>query len=117
MKDYNSLVIGAQIKKYRTLRGFSQQKLANLVGVSASYIGEIEHGGFSENSSISMKNIVNISNALNVSLDDLASENIEYHKYRTDNSKISSMIKEMYSMSLSQLNLFFNIISIFISNK
>lgn len=117
MKEYNSLIIGEQIKKYRTLRGYSQQKLADIIGVSASYIGEIERGGGSDNSSISIKNIVNISNALNVSLDDLASDNIEYPKYKVSDSKISSMVKEMYSMSLTQLNLFYSIIKIFIGKN
>ncbi len=59
--------LGQRIRKYRTLKGLSQEKLAELSGCHPTYIGQIERG--EKNATI--ESIERISAALNVSLSKL----------------------------------------------
>ena len=38
-------VIGQQIKKYRTLRGITQEQLGNTIGVTTQAVSKWERGG------------------------------------------------------------------------
>ena len=57
-------VLGQRIRNYRTSKGLSQEKLAELSGCHPTYIGQIERG--EKNATI--ESIEKISVALNVSL-------------------------------------------------
>ena len=60
-------ILGQRIRNYRTEKGLSQEKLAELSGCHPSYIGQIERG--EKNATI--ESIEKISAALNVSLSTL----------------------------------------------
>jgi len=60
-------VLGQRIRNYRTAKGLSQEKLAELSGCHPTYIGQIERG--EKNATI--ESIEKISVALNVSLSKL----------------------------------------------
>ena len=60
-------IFGKQIKKLREQKGFSQEKLAELVGLEYQTISRIETGYYFTN----YDNLVKIANALNVKLKDL----------------------------------------------
>ncbi len=53
---------GLAVKKYRILKGISQEKLAEISGLHRTYISSIERG----TRSISLNNIEKIANALDV---------------------------------------------------
>ena len=59
--------LGRRIRNYRTAKGLSQEKLAELAGCHATYVGQIERG--EKNATIG--SIEKISAALNVSLSKL----------------------------------------------
>lgn len=59
--------LGQRIRKHRTLKGLSQEKLAELSGCHPTYIGQIERG--EKNATI--ESIEKISAALNISLSKL----------------------------------------------
>lgn len=63
--------LGLRIKTMRKARGFTQQKLAEMVGVSRTYIQTLE----SNRRLPSMKLLQNLARALDVSLSDLVSDN------------------------------------------
>ena len=63
-------VLGQRIRNYRTSKGLSQEKLAELSGCHPTYIGQIERG--EKNATI--ESIEKISVALNVSLSRLFEE-------------------------------------------
>ena len=69
MKDsktnVNFLAIGEKVKNKRVAAGLSQEKLAELCGVTPSYIGHIERGS----RNLSLNTAISISNVLGVSLD------------------------------------------------
>lgn len=118
MIEYNQFIVGQQIKKYRNEKGISQKKLAELTGISSGYIGDIERGGKTENSSVSMKNICKIAEVLGVSLEDLAYTNLKCINNNTSNSLINKIEVEIDSLNLDLLILLQKTISIFInSNK
>ena len=58
-------------RKYRKIRGISQEKLAELTGLHRTYISSLERG----KRSISLKNIQKISEALRVDICFLFSKN------------------------------------------
>ena len=60
-------IIGQRIRNYRTAKGLSQEKLAELSGCHPTYIGQIERG--EKNATI--ESIEKITVALNVSLSEL----------------------------------------------
>ena len=60
-------ILGQRIRNYRTAKGLSQEKLADLSGCHPTYIGQIERG--EKNATI--ESIEKISSALNVSLSKL----------------------------------------------
>lgn len=62
-----SKILGQRIRNYRTTKGLSQEKLAELSGCHHTYIGQIERG--EKNATI--ESIEKISAALNVSLSTL----------------------------------------------
>lgn len=63
--DYKA--IGVRIKRFRKERKISQEKLAELVDVSVSHMSNIETG----KTKLSMQILVNLSNALNATPDEL----------------------------------------------
>ena len=115
LKEYNGNIIGKQIQKYRLSKDYSVKKLSELTGISESYIIELERGKSSKSSSISMEKICRISEALGVSLDDLAYTNIEYPD-STSNSLLNDIEIEIKSLSHSDMILFKNIVNIFLPN-
>ena len=62
-----SKILGQRIRNYRTAKGLSQEKLAELSGCHPTYIGQVERG--EKNATI--ESIEKISAALNVSLSTL----------------------------------------------
>lgn len=66
--------LGTRIKEERHKARLTQEQLAERVGCNDSYIGQIERG--SKNPSFEM--IVNIANALNVTVDFLLAENLSF---------------------------------------
>ena len=58
--------IGTNIKFFRKKAGITQQELADIAGISISYLSKIEASGCDKSISISMLN--NIANALDIRL-------------------------------------------------
>ncbi len=67
MKDINYKKIGNRIKEARNRLGLTQEKLAERIEVSPSYISEIERG----TSICSLAVLVSIAEILNLNLDNL----------------------------------------------
>ena len=63
-------ILGQRIRRYRTAKGLSQEKLAEFSGCHPTYIGQIERG--EKNATI--ESIEKISAALNVSLSTLLAD-------------------------------------------
>jgi transcriptional regulator with XRE-family HTH domain len=55
-------ILGENLKKYRTLKGFSQAKLAEILNISPNFISDIETG----KRWLSSDTLVNLAEALNV---------------------------------------------------
>ncbi len=66
MKDLAKM-IGKRIRNYRTAKGLSQEKLAEMSGCHATYIGQIERG----EKNATVESIEKISSALQVPLSQL----------------------------------------------
>jgi len=67
MYDETYKKLGLSIKKYRRLRGLTQEKLAESIDVSLDFMGKIEIAY----SKPSFKTVIAIANALDISLKDL----------------------------------------------
>ena len=72
--DYEKL--GDNIHNYREMRGFTQEKLAELSNISDKHLSKIERGKIN----IKVDTLVNIASALSVSVDKLLSDTSPYAK-------------------------------------
>jgi transcriptional regulator with XRE-family HTH domain len=62
MPDPSLLKLGENIRRYRQLKGLTQEELAELTGLHRTYIGGIERG----ERNVSMLNLVRLARALGV---------------------------------------------------
>jgi transcriptional regulator with XRE-family HTH domain len=65
--ELNYVFLGKNIRKHRAIAAMTQEKLAEIVGVSDRHIGQIENG----KNIPSLAVVVGIANALNVGIDRL----------------------------------------------
>jgi len=63
----NYFKIGERVRKYRKAKGFSQEYLAERVGISVTHMSHIETG----NTKLSLPVLVELSRALEIQTDDL----------------------------------------------
>lgn len=70
--DYES--IGRRIKHYRTEKNMSQEELAATIHTTSVYISYIESGSRAP----SLETLLNAANALDVSADDLLTDNLKH---------------------------------------
>ena len=77
--DYRS--IGKRIKIARIKADITQEKLAEIIDLSPSHMSNIETGS----TRVSLTTIVNIANALSVSVDDLLCDNVVRAKPQFEN--------------------------------
>lgn len=68
--DY--IKLGRRIKEYRLKAMMTQEKLAEVIELSAVYISQIEHG----RRKLSLESLVKIANALNVTIDILLMDSL-----------------------------------------
>lgn len=82
--------LGNRIREERQKTHLTQEKLAEAVGCNESYIGQIERGY--KNPSLEI--IVNIANALNVTVDYLLSDTVKVDQIDGLIEEVISLLKE-----------------------
>lgn len=99
--------IGKKLKLARTSCGYTQEQVAELLGLAPRYIGSIE----TDKSGCSISALVALCNLYNVTLNDLFSE------YLTSNKEIldSSAISGYFSLSTEHQTVINNVISTLIN--
>lgn len=85
MEDFNYELIGDNIRDLRLERKYTQECLANMVGVNTSHISNIEN----HRTNISLPTLVRVCNALNTTVD-----YIIRHEYSTPDSSMDTIILE-----------------------
>ncbi len=88
----DSNYIGERIKYFRSLKGYSTNKLANMSGVSQSYLRSIELGN--QNPSVSFLSL--ICESLEISLAEFFGNNQEYSMVQNE------LMAEIYKLNPSQ---------------
>ena len=93
--------IGQRIRNYRTQRGLSQEKLAELSGCHPTYIGQVERG----EKNATLESIEKIASALNVPLSQLldnsdAYESIPLKCYEFFSAKTKAEQEQLYRILL-----------------
>lgn len=91
--DYEKL--GDNIRVYREFRGFTQEKLAELSNISEKHLSKIERGKIN----IKLDTLVNIANALNMSVDKVLTG---VSVLNTDNDYISQITYHLSKMTLEE---------------
>ena len=94
-------IIGQRIRNYRTQKGLSQEKLAELAGCHPTYIGQLERG----EKNATLESVEKISSAMDISLSELfdklgksGSNNIAAKCYDLVASKNEAEQKQLYKM-------------------
>lgn len=86
------MTIGQRITYYRTLKNYSVNKLANLAGISQSYLRDIELG----NKNPTVETLSYICDALDLSLKDF------FDDATTSSISSSSLLQQIYKLSPKQ---------------
>lgn len=68
----NRTLLGKRIKEERIRSNLTQEQLAELIDVSTTYIGLVEHG----KRSITLEKLITLASCLHVSIEDLLHDNI-----------------------------------------
>ena len=86
--------VGERIRYFRTLKGYTTNKLANLSGISQSYLRDVELG----NKNPTIETLSYVCYALNISLQDFFNENTQ--------TAIQNdlLIEKIYQLSEEQRN-------------
>lgn len=94
-------IIGQRIRNYRTQKGLSQEKLAELAGCHPTYIGQLERG----EKNATLESVEKIASAIDISLSELfdklgksGSNNIAAKCYDLVASKNEAEQKQLYKM-------------------
>ena len=94
-------IIGQRIRNYRTQKGLSQEKLAELAGCHPTYIGQLERG----EKNATLESVEKIASAMDISLSELfdklgksGSNNIAAKCYDLIASKNEAEQKQLYKM-------------------
>ena len=105
-KDTNiKKVLGKRIQKIRRLKGFTQEQLAEMVGLSSNYISDIECG----KSYVRIDKLIRIINGLQCSADDIFIDLIDF-RYKIKSSHLTELLerisKEDQEKALELLSVF-----------
>ena len=94
-------IIGQRIRNYRTQKGLSQEKLAELAACHPTYIGQLERG----EKNATLESVEKIASAMDISLSELfdklgksGSNNIAAKCYDLVASKNEAEQKQLYKM-------------------
>lgn len=90
MKELDFSLIGQRIKEVRTDKHFTQEYLANMIGVNTSHVSNIE----TNKVKVSLTLLVQICNALDVTMDYLL-ENEYHNPTSTLEKELLNTIKDM----------------------
>ena len=105
--DYNA--IGEKIRSRRAKLGMSQEQLADLCGITSSYIGHIERGS----RQLSLNTAISISTVLEISLDYLL---LDVKDQNSDANVLQSISAELKNHSPEQVDKFLSTIKILAEN-
>ncbi len=94
--------LGKRIKEERLKSGFTQEALAETVGLSAVYIGQIERG----QRKLSLESLVSVANALNVSVEALLRDSTKGNI----NSSINELIELLKGHTYEEISLVTDIV-------
>ena len=94
-------IIGQRIRNYRTQKGLSQEKLAELAGCHPTYIGQLERG----EKNATLESVEKIASAMDISMSELfdklgksGGDNIAAKCYDLVASKNEAEQKQLYKM-------------------
>ena len=82
--DYH--LLGKQIRKQRQAMGWTQERLAEAIGVSTSFVGHIERG----TRKASIDTLVELANVMKVSTDFLLTGNLDSTKPGEPNERLTA---------------------------
>ena len=90
-KIYLDNYLGTNIKKYRTEKGLSQKQLAEMVGISTSYMQQLELG---QKKSPSLEVKINLAKVLNVPMSELESKQSTFSLLQETSELLSNTISQ-----------------------
>lgn len=105
--DYGAL--GKRIREERMRLNLTQEKLAEDVGVSTAYIGQIERG----ERSLTLDKLIKVVNRLGVTVDYLLSDYV----VATDDTSMNLLIQLMHDRTQEEKTLAINLLKVLFSEK
>lgn len=107
--NVNFTAIGDKIRNRRTKLGLSQEQLAELCGITSSYVGHIERGS----RRLSLNTAISISSVLGISLDYLL---LDVKNENSDDGVLESISADLKNHSPEQVGKFLGTVRILAEN-
>lgn len=105
----NQTALGKRIREERKKSNLTQEQLAELINVSATYVGLIERG----ERSLTLDKLINIANVLGISVDYLLSDSIT-----ADDSAREKLLLQLFSSANSnQKNLILEMTKLILNHQ
>ena len=82
--------VGKCIQQLRQAKGYTQQELAEIVGISSNFLSDVERG----KNAVGIGNLVAIINALECSADEIFSK-VTNNGYKVKASKLSDALEQL----------------------
>lgn len=99
--DYK--LLGARVRQERTRKGLTQEQLAEMCGISSSYIGIIERG----DKKLSVETLVKIASVLNISTDYLLKDSIR----QLPESMVNTLLSAVKDLNQDEMDMVLDVIS------
>ena len=91
-------LVGMRIKRLRTGKGYSQEKLAELAGINAKYLSSIERG--EENPTLDL--FIRLSQSLKVDIQEMFNIEYEGQPPQTLRKKLQALLGDIKDQDLSR---------------
>ena len=82
--------VGQRIRNYRTRQGLSQEKLAEMIGITPNYLSALERGAYN----IKLDTLVQIIDCLDITADDLFRDVIK-NGYQNKASRLTDAVASL----------------------
>lgn len=90
--------IGRRVRAFRLKRGLSQENLSELSGLTPAHFSHVETG----NTKVSLPSLVNIANALEVTMDDLLADSL-LHTAHVNMKAMNELLSDCSDKELNAL--------------
>ncbi|MBO8441607.1 MAG: helix-turn-helix transcriptional regulator [Firmicutes bacterium] len=98
---YQNINIGNRIRNYRIKKKMTQEKLAEYSDLSVNFISKLERG---QKKNISINKLLNICNALNITVSELLDDDLNINGLSTSTKELVKILRTLNSKDSDKIS-------------